>query len=449
MANIVNTALSSILKQGMIPPGSVVMAALSGGPDSVALLLILMKLRDRLNIRELKVCHYDHALRPDSGRDAEFARAFAGKLGLDFIMERNSAVKPDSDIQQVARKLRYAFFDRLLDESHADIIATGHTLDDGVETFLLWLLRGSGPQALGGIPPVRGKYARPLIETRKRDILEWLSGQRVDFATDPTNERDDYLRNRIRHHVIPAMESVSPSAVATITRAMRLVGDQARLIGGIAGEKMNGIVTSARAGCVTLDSTRLMAEPAPIRFVIYRETARLAGLDPAIVSFKNLEALDSLLTAGRKGASTDLPGGFAGRYDQAGLAISRKQRHPTPVDIPFSYPLNAEFADGYLTVTPVENGKSERDCLSLSAVPPGAMFRSRRPGDFLRLPNLAGRKKLKEFLIDRKVPSGARGDLPLLAVGGEILWIPGLFLSQSVTARAGIGGAAKVEWRPQ
>lgn len=449
MANIVNTALSSILKQGMIPPGSVVMSALSGGPDSVALLLVLMKLREKLEIRELKVCHYDHALRPDSGRDADFARALAGKLGLDFVMERNSALKPDSDIQQTARRLRYAFFDRLLDEGHTDIIATGHTLDDSVETFLLWLLRGSGPQALAGIPPVRGKYVRPLIEIQKEGILAWLRAESVDFVTDPTNMGDDYLRNRIRHHVIPAMESISPSAVNTIARTMRLVGDQARLIGEIAREKMKEIVTSARPGCVTLDGALLTAEPESIRFVIYRESARLAGLDPAIVSLKHLEAMDSLLTTGRKGASTDLPGGFAGRYDQAGLAIYRKKSPTAPVETSFSCPLSVTFDDGTLTVAPTENGKDARDLISISAVPPGAVFRSRRPGDFLKLPNLAGRKKLKTFLIDRKVPSGARGAMPLLAVENEILWIPGLFLSLSVTASAGSGEAAKIEWRPQ
>jgi tRNA(Ile)-lysidine synthase len=449
MANIVNTALSSILKHGMVTPGSVVMAALSGGPDSVALLLILLKLREKLDIRELKVCHYDHALRPDSGRDADFARALADKLGLDFVMERNSSAKPDSDIQQAARKLRYAFFDRLLDDGHADIIATGHTLDDSVETFLLWLLRGSGPQALAGIPPVRGKYARPLIETQKGDILAWLRTESVDFVTDPTNRGDDYLRNRIRHHVIPAMESISPSAVNTIARAMRLVGDQARLVGEIAREKMKGIVTSARAGCVMLDAIRLSAEPEAIRFVIYRESARLAGLDPAVVSLKSLEALDSLLTTGRKGASTDLPGGFAGRYDHAGLAVYRKKSPMAPMDAPFSCPLRVELDDGTLTVTPAETGEITRDCVSISSVPPGAVFRSRRPGDFLQLPNLAGRKKLKTFLIDRKVPSGARGAMPLLAVENEILWIPGLFLSLSVTASAGSGEAAKIEWRPQ
>lgn len=449
MADIVNTALSSILKRSMISPGSVVMAAVSGGPDSVALLLILMKLCERLKIRELKVCHYDHALRADSGRDAEFVRALAGRLGLDFIMERNSTLKPEGDIQQVARKLRYAFFDRLLDEGRSDIIATGHTLDDDVETFLLWLLRGSGPQALAGIPPVRGKYIRPLIETRKSGILGWLREHRVDFVTDPTNERDDYLRNKIRHHVIPAMESVSPSAVNTMARAMRLVGGQARLVNQIAEERMRDIVTSASAGSVTLDAALLAEEPETVRFVIYRETARLAGVDPAILSLKHVEALDGLLTAGRKGASTDLPGGFAGRYDHAGLAIFRKKSQPPPVETPFSCPLSVEFGAGTLTVTPSETGSSAKGYVSISSVPPGAVFRARKPGDFLQLSNLAGRKKLKTFLIDRKVPSGARDDMPFLAVEGEILWIPGLFLSPSVTASDGTGGAAKIEWRPQ
>lgn len=438
-----------MLKRGMIPPGSVVMAAVSGGPDSVALLLALTKLREKLKIRELKVCHYDHALRPGSGRDAEFVRELAGELGLDFIMERNRASKPDGGVQRFARALRYAFFDRLLDEGRSDIIATGHTLDDDVETFLLWLLRGSGPQALAGIPPVRGKYVRPLIETRKSDILAWLREHGVDFVTDPTNELDDYLRNRIRHHVIPAMESVSPSAVNTMARAMRLVGGQARLIGGIAGEKMKNIVTSARAGSVTLDAALLTAEPETVRFVVYRETARLAGIDPATLSLKHVEALDGLLTAGRKGASTDLPEGFAGRYDHAGLSIFRKKSPPAPVETPFSCPLSVKFGAGTLTVTPSETGGSPRDRVSISSVPPGAVFRARKPGDFLRLSNLAGRKKLKTFLMDRKVPSGERGDTPLLAVEGEILWIPGLFLSPFVTAGDGTGNAARIEWRPQ
>ncbi|MBF0292648.1 MAG: tRNA lysidine(34) synthetase TilS [Nitrospinae bacterium] len=449
MANIVNTALSSILRHGMIPPGSVVMSALSGGPDSVALLITLMKLREKLGIRELKVCHYDHAFRPDSGRDADFSKTLAGKLGLDFVMERNSASKPESDLQQVARKLRYSFFDRLLDEGRADIIATGHTLDDSVETFLLWLLRGSGPQALGGVPPVRGKYVRPLIEARKSEILEWLREQSVDFVTDPTNAGDDYLRNKIRHQVIPAMESVSPSAVNTISRAMRLVGGQTKLIGEIAGNKMKSVVKTARADGVTLDAEMTAVEPEAIRFVIYREAVRLAGLDPAVVSLKNLEALDCLVSTGRKGAATDLPGGFGGRYDHAGLSIFRKKTASAPMTAPFACPLKLEWDDGTLAVTPVENGNDAMDCVSISAVPPGAVFRARKPGDYLHLPNLAGRKTLKTFLIDRKMPSGERGRTPLLAVEGEILWIPGLFIALAIAGNSGSGDSAKIEWRPQ
>lgn len=448
MANIVNTALSSILKQGMIPPGSVVMSALSGGPDSVALLIALMKLREKLEIRELKVCHYDHAFRPDSGRDADFAKTLAGKLGLDFVMERNSASKPESDLQQVARKLRYSFFDRLLDEGHADIIATGHTLDDSVETFLLWLLRGSGPQALAGIPPVRGKYIRPLIEIQKIDILAWLRDQSIDFVTDPTNARDDYLRNKIRHQVIPVMESVSPSAVNTISRAMRLVGGQTKLIGEIAGNKMKDIVTSARAGSVTLNAAMTAVEPEAIRFVIYREASRLAGLDPAVVSLKNLEALDSLLAAGRKGASTDLPGGFEGLYDHAGLSVFRKKTTSAPMEAPFACPLKLESDDGTLTVAPVENEKDAMERVSISSMPPGTVFRTRKPGDYLHLPNLAGRKTLKTFFIDRKVPSGERGRTPLLAVGNEILWIPGLFIAMTIAGNSGSGDSARIEWKP-
>jgi len=180
-----------LTRHGMVKKGQAVCVAFSGGPDSTALLHVLHKLSGSMGFT-VKACHYDHAFRGNSYEDAAFAKQTAESLGIEFRTKRNPNGKPASGAQETGRKLRYAFFESLLAEGFADVVATGHTSDDNVETAIMWMLRGAGPSALSGVPPVRGKFIRPLIEIEKKDLLEWLSENKFEYVKDPTNDTDNY-----------------------------------------------------------------------------------------------------------------------------------------------------------------------------------------------------------------------------------------------------------------
>ncbi len=447
MDRLVAKVKSSILKRGMIPKGALVCVAVSGGPDSTALLALLLKLRESLGIT-VKACHFDHAFRSGSERDAETARRQAKSLGVEIVFERNKNGKPQKSIQDTARRMRYGFFERLLDSGYADLIATGHTLDDCVETSVMWMLRGAGPTAFGGISAVRGKYVRPLIDVSKGEILNWLGERKIEFCEDPTNATDDYLRNRVRHHVIPAMEREAPGAVRAISRLTHLVESQGEVVDAIALEKMTGLITKpARSGGFVLDFPLLANEPVALRFSIYRAALKMAGLDIIKLQMTHVESIDNLLVkVGLGKKSVDLPGGYMARLDHDGLFLglaSETEKFPTTK---FSCPLEVKVGDMALLVALCSGEAHEGAVFDIAKIADNFIFRSRIPGDFLRLKNVKGRKTLKTFLIDRKVPSGTRSAMPVLANGSEILWVPGLFLSPSIAANGCTVNTASLKW---
>ncbi|MBI4666491.1 MAG: tRNA lysidine(34) synthetase TilS [Nitrospinae bacterium] len=438
----VSTALRVIKKHGMVKPGQRVCVALSGGPDSVALLHVLAGLAGALDIA-LKACHYDHALRPSSVDDAAFARNLAAEMSMPFAAERNQSPKPYKAIQDTARKWRYGFFERLVDEGFADVIATGHTKDDNVETALMRLLRGAGPGAFGGIPPARGRFIRPLIETRKGEILDWLAINGHKCVQDPTNEGDDYLRNRVRHHLVPALLSVEPSAVEAISRFMGIVKSQNEVIESIAAEKLQRVILRKKDP-VTLDAGALSLEPEAVRNCVIRLAASMAGLDITQLAITHVEAVAHLVMSRKLGSYTSLPGDYQARLDHGGLHIAPKSAKPAMGPIPFTFPLIAEVSGKPLLVRSPA-GPEAAQVINPPAVPEGAVFRLRMTGDYLRLPNTTGRKTLKTFLIDRKVPLSEREQMPVLAVGSQILWVPGNFMAAEVKF-TGAGSPAEICW---
>jgi len=431
------TAARTIARWRMIPPGATVAAALSGGPDSTALLHILLMLAPRMEF-SVRALSYDHALRPESADDARFVERLCEKMGVPLRTQRDPS-PPARGVQQAARERRYAFFARAVDEGFASLVATGHTLDDSVETSLMWMLRGAGTESFGGVPPARGAIIRPLIETRKADLVQWLAGRGIEYRLDPTNATGKYLRNRIRLNVIPAMEREAPGAVEAVWRLSALSRDAAAFITQEARARLEGIQIPGG-----VDPARFMAQPAAIRREMLRLMARRAGLDASRLTFERVEAMERLAASGRLGSVVELPERFAARLDHAGFAILRApEERAQPVA--FACPLDVPFGGGRLRIVPGAHPGSG-EVINLEAVPPMASLRIRAPGDWLRLPNLAGRKPLKKFLVDRKVPARWRARMPLLAVENEILWVPGFFVSERAWARTGAGSVAALSW---
>jgi len=435
---------STIGKYQMIKPGQRVCVAVSGGPDSTALLHAMIKIAPELSIL-INVCHFDHAIRPESVSDAKFVQSMANELGLRLITERDSS-PPARSIQAQARERRYSFFERLVKSGYADLVATAHTMDDSVETSIMWMLRGAGPLAFGGMSPVRGVYIRPLIETRKKDVVTWLEGDGIGHVHDKSNDTDKYLRNRIRRHIIPALEQQAPEAVEAVSRLAGMVRGQGMVVDQIARRNLESAIVESSGESVVIDPALVRSSPESVRKLMYRAALESIGLDLSRLTMKHADAVDYLATRSTLGKCVTLPCGFTARIDHAGLTLARKKPEDHFGEAPFACPLE-RHANGYvLRVAVADDTDANGEVVSIPKIPDGALFRTRQPGDYLRLSNTTGRKKLKSFLIDRKTPSGTRSRIPLLANGSEILWIPGLYLAPSIAVNEEVENTARLQW---
>jgi len=216
----------TLKKYKMLTQGEKVILGVSGGADSIAMLYALNELVDYG--LELIVAHLNHGIRGDEAKgDAEFVKETAKSLRLTFVYGEVDTLsfKEESQLslEDAARTLRYKFFDQVLNKHYATKIATAHTLDDQAETVLMRLLRGSGSRGLSGIPPVSNSIVRPLIDTSRSEIEEYLRSKGVEWVEDSTNESPEFLRNRIRQDLLVELESYNPQIKETLSRTAEIL----------------------------------------------------------------------------------------------------------------------------------------------------------------------------------------------------------------------------------
>lgn len=208
--NIHNKIKSFIVKNHLIKSGQSIVVGLSGGPDSVFLLYFLASLRETYNI-SLIAAHLNHEWRPQANQEQQDCATLAQTLNIPFVAAKRSELslpfKHNGSQEEYGRKMRRHFFEHVLREYNADAIALAHHAQDQEETFFIRLIRGASLTGLTAIKPQHGLYIRPLLETHKTDILAWLHENNIAYATDHTNKSSDYLRNRIRMHVLPALRT--------------------------------------------------------------------------------------------------------------------------------------------------------------------------------------------------------------------------------------------------
>ena len=213
-------------QHGLVRPGDSVVCALSGGADSVALLFALYLLREKWEIT-LSAAHFNHGLRgEESDRDEEFVRALCLHYEIPLQVGRGQVVAGKKGLEASAREARYAFFDSLPGK-----IATAHTADDNAETVLMHMVRGTGLKGLGGITPNTGKLIRPMLTVTRQEVLAFLQTYHLRYITDSSNEEDLFLRNRLRHYVMPLLQQENPSLAENMSAmALRLRQDERRRI---------------------------------------------------------------------------------------------------------------------------------------------------------------------------------------------------------------------------
>jgi tRNA(Ile)-lysidine synthase len=426
-------ALDAIRRSGMTRSGEVVLVALSGGADSVALLDVLRGLAPELRVT-LHAVHVHHGLRPEADADAAFARGLCADFGIPFHLERVAVRQepPWEGLEAEARRARYAAFREVARRAGAQRVATAHTADDQAETVLMRLLEGAGPRGLAGIAPVRGIFIRPLLGARRGDVEAHLHARGLPSVEDPSNRDPRFLRNRIRHEVLPYLaEALEPDIIRRLARSAALVRSLVDDLERVAARELPRLGKRGAAGWVlsVADLARLPGEAAA---ETVRQAARDLGHSGALRGHAQ-KALRGLLVPGaRRGALRS--GGVtverSGRWLRVGRGrLSALAAHEFPVPGELQLPeiglaLDArcfEKTPGY--AAPREPGRAAFDADLL----PGLLHvRGRRRGDRFAPFGGPAERRLKTFLIDSGVPRWERDRVPLLEAGTEIIWVAGL-----------------------
>lgn len=418
----------TIERRGLFKGGETVVVAVSGGPDSLALLHVLDRLSGELRI-SLHVAHFDHRLREDSHRDAVFVERTARRLSLPATIRAADATDtpPGLSPEEAARERRYRFLDEVADAVGATAIATGHTLDDQAETVLMRVLAGTGVRGLGGIPPVRGRVVRPLIDARRAETEEFCRVLRLRPRRDPTNADPAFLRNALRNELVPViLERFNLRAPEALARLADLARDDDALLDTIAA---SALAPEIEEGDVRLDVAALLAlHPALQRRVV----RRLVPLDA-----DHVERVLRLARTGTSGDQIDLPARLNARLEYGSLAFGRAapadisahaaQASPVALTVPgvtdlpaWSMRMRTWMESRAPSVWP--DGRN-RCVLDAASTRPPLVVRRPRAGDRFRPLGMSRAKKLGDFFTDEKVPRGHRERAALVTSGGEIVWV--------------------------
>ena len=452
--NLIEDVLKTVESHGMLAHGDAVLVGLSGGPDSVCLLEVLTRLRERYGL-SLHAVYIDHGLRPsDTPGEIEFAKTLAEGRGVDFYAEKvgvaQYAKSERMGTQEAARALRYQALETLADRLGAGKIALGHNADDQVETFFMRLLRGSGAKGLSGIPPVRktisrGKsksIIRPLIETPRAAIEEFLREVGAAFVTDPSNLKRHYTRNRIRHDLVPVLKGFNPRLSEAVLRTTRILAEEDGYFETIV---LKGLMPLFRRK--TDEEVELFIVPLEsMNTVLLRRTLRklielvknLRGLD-----FKHIEEIMGLIKKGRPGDRLYLPGGIqAIKKYSTFLITSKKVALLEPSSLDCAGSLEIAGAGAVITASIEENDPGRADgrltaVLDASKTGLRLTVRGRKEGDFFYPSGFGHRKKLQDFLVDEKVPRHERDSIPIVASGEDIVWVAGMRADDRFIAREG------------
>lgn len=403
--------LSWIRRTDMVHPGDRVVCAVSGGADSVAMLFALYLLRDKLGIT-LEAAHFNHHLRgEESDRDEAFVREFCSHYDIPLHLGGEAVTAGEKGLEAAARDARYRFL-----QSIPGRIATAHTADDNAETLLMHLIRGTGLKGLGGIAPIRGVLIRPMLPVTRQEVEDFLAEWCLPHVEDSSNGTDDFLRNRIRHHVMPLLRQENPRIAQSLSRtALRLRDDERCLAAQL--EPQLPSVTILR----TLD-------PALRRRYLERFLKDSGVREP---EDSHITQAENLVLSPKPSASARFPGGvtIARRYDSL-TAVPQEVSLEQAV-----LPCPGQVIWGGYRVTCTLAEEIVNTAEAFTVCPQGEiLLRSRCSGDSLTLPG--GTASVKKLFIDRKIPRDQRLSIPVAADSVGILGVYSLGVHQKRAASA-------------
>jgi tRNA(Ile)-lysidine synthase len=452
MEDLVDTVARTVEVHRLLEPGDAVVVAVSGGPDSTALLSALADLAPRWGWR-LHVAHLNHRLRPEAAEDAAFVREMAARLGVAVTVEeadvRALAAAQKRSLEDAGRQARYAFFVRVAAAVGARRVATAHTRDDLLETVAMRLLQGAAWEEAGGIPIRRplgpAEVVRPLLMCTREEVLAYLRRRGVSWRDDPTNRDLRYLRNRIRWTVLPALDRRSPALRDVLAEVGRLTAQTSGWLDALAAEAFAREAVAVPGGVRLPVAALVRHAPAVRRRLLRLAVVRVCGTAVRMSRVDEDRAYDVALgRPGRQAAAA----GWVVRRDRDAVEVVTP---PPPVASPeYRLPVPGRVRAEALGVEVIAD-VVERKAVPRLAVEPARVYldaaaaegylvvRTWRQGDRMVPLGLRGSRKVHDIYVDAKVPRWQRSRLPVVTdAAGRILWVVGYRVAEAarVTERS-------------
>jgi tRNA(Ile)-lysidine synthase len=432
-------ALSRAILDAGLPAGSRLLVAVSGGPDSTALLHVLSTLASDRSW-QLRVAHVNHHMRDGADADQDFVQRLAAELSLPFdavsVDARAYSAEQHLSPEAGARALRYNALFQILTAWPGDLVVTGHTRDDQAETILIRLLRGTGLTGLGAMRLRSGSVVRPFLTMPRRTLTDYLHARNLPYRSDPSNLDLRYHRNRIRHEIIPGLERDFPGARNRLARTAALLQVDGAYLAAETAAAVEGTAGPLGVGLLVWRTLHPALRRSTLRHLIESATGR-----PADVAATTLLDMERRLLELDPTKTYTMP-----VSKETSLRVQEAQVFVGVAEALLSswteqmvaVPGETSSPVGRMSAGTIEVGRDATTAHLLAVLGPwhalfdessldrGPTLRTRRPGDRMRPLGSPGSRKVQDIMVDRKIPAGLRGVWPLVVAGEEILWIPGV-----------------------
>ena len=446
---MIKKILETIEKYNLLNKEDRVVVALSGGPDSTALLVALAQIAKLMDY-SIIVSHFNHALRGTrSDEDENYSQELAKKMGLIFVsakMDQKQRQKGESP-EDFYRKQRYHFLNKVAEDYNAQKIALGHNIQDQAETILLNLLRGSGLEGLRGILPMReGKFIRPLIEVSRGEIIAFLSEAGISYCQDRSNENNIYLRNKIRSELIPYLkEKFNPGIEENLAQMAEILREDDDYIRDSVQKALKSTYIQNQSNRISLNIEYIKGLVPAIRSRLFKEILESLNLEKNGFSFRNIKALERLTQITESGKRISLPLEIEAKREYGTLIIERDKTCVRQLD--YEYPVNipciihVKEINRTISIEKTSRDKMDRQSknkvyLDLDKIQQPVILRNRRNGDRFQPLGMKGRQKIKSLFINQKIPRHKRNEIMLLVDQNSVLWIENMHLSDRVKISA-------------
>jgi tRNA(Ile)-lysidine synthase len=434
-------ALASARREGLLCDDDRVLVAVSGGPDSVALLHVFCAWKEKLNLT-LHVIHLNHGLRgEESEADANFVHTLCEQLQVPCVIQRLKVkekipTRNGDSLQSLARELRYEAFTNMAQELGCTKVALGHTRDDQAETVLMWMLRGAGSTGLSGMSAFRApNFIRPLLGTARAEIEDYLFKNQWSYRVDSSNANSQYRRNRIRQEVIPVLKKLNPKIIQGLSRQASIVRDESVYLDQVAAETLVSVMIKTDADGVVLNRLGLAELPRAIQRRVVLLTYRQVTGTEVHPRFDFVEGVLDFVNRGNSGLGIKFPGIRVCRdYERIHFCsvINEEASSTPPLPLPIpgsvSWPLTGSTLGACLMESPPTSWRNGPSYAYLDAdhFTPDLVVRQWKPGDtFCPLGMNGQKKKVQDFFSDIKLSRKRRPEVPLVVAPEGIVWIAG------------------------